>query len=86
MITLRLMKPQIPKLKALLKAAAEKDTDMRILHDDLVYFIAKEKQKEDRRHLQRKKTFPQMIRRAVTNGSTTTIYDSSGRQTGSIKR
>ena len=54
MITLRLMKPQIPKLKALLKAAAEKDTDMRILHDDLVYFIAKEKQKEDRRDLQRK--------------------------------
>jgi hypothetical protein len=48
------MKPQIPKLKALLKAAAEKDIDMRILHDDLVYFIAKEKQKEDRRDLQRK--------------------------------
>ena len=54
MITLRLMKPQIPKLKALLKAAAESDIDMRILHDDLVYFIAKEKQKEDRRHLQRR--------------------------------
>jgi hypothetical protein len=58
MITLRLMKPQIPKLKALLKAAAESDIDMRILHDDLVYFIAKEKQKEDRRHLQRKKRSP----------------------------
>jgi len=43
MITLRLMKPQIPKLRALLKAA-------------------------------------------VTNGSTTTIYDFSGRQTGSINR
>jgi hypothetical protein len=27
-----------------------------------------------------------MIRRVVTNGSTTTIYDSSGRQAGSIKR
>ena len=53
MITLRLMKPQIPKLRALLKAAAESDIDMRILHDDLVYFIAKEKQKEDRRHRQR---------------------------------
>ena len=54
MITLKLMKSQIPELKALLKAAAESDTDMRILHDDLVYFIAKEKQKEDRRDLQRK--------------------------------
>ena len=48
------MKPQIPKLRALLKAAAESDIDMRILHDDLVYFIAKEKQKEDSRHRQRK--------------------------------
>jgi hypothetical protein len=37
MITLRLMKPQVPKLRALLKAAAESDIDMRILHDDLVY-------------------------------------------------
>ena len=54
MITLRLMKPQIPKLRALLKAAAESDIDMRILHDDLVYFIEKEKQKEERRCLQRK--------------------------------
>ena len=44
-----------PQTEALLKAAAESDIDMRILHDDLVYFIAKEKQKEDRRHLQRKK-------------------------------
>ena len=54
MITLRLMKPQVPKLRALLKAAAESDIDMRILHDDLVYFIEKEKQKEERRCLQRK--------------------------------
>jgi hypothetical protein len=54
MITLRLMKPQVPKLRALLKAAAESDLDMRILHDDLVYFIEKEKQKEERRCLQRK--------------------------------
>jgi hypothetical protein len=54
MITLRLMKPQIPKLRALLKAAAESDVDMRILHNDLVYFIEKEKLKEDRRHHQRK--------------------------------
>ena len=56
MITLRLMKPQISKLRALLKAAAESDIDMRILHDDLVYFIAKEKQKEDGRHRQRKES------------------------------
>ena len=54
MITLRLMKPQIPKLRALLKAAAESDIDMRILHDDLVYFIGKEKLQQDRRHRQRK--------------------------------
>ena len=54
MITLRLMKPQVPKLRALLKAAAESDIDMRILHDDLVYFIEKEKRKEERRCLQRK--------------------------------
>jgi hypothetical protein len=54
MITLRLMKHQVPKLRALLKAAAESDIDMRILHDDLVYFIEKEKQKEERRCLQKK--------------------------------
>ena len=48
------MKLQIPKLRALLKAAAESDIDMRILHDDLVYFIEKEKLKEDCRHRQRK--------------------------------
>ena len=42
------MKPKILKLRALLRAAAESDIDMRILHDDLVYFIAKEKQKKER--------------------------------------